>query len=148
MKKHFLLILYIIPTLLIAQESIKNSPNADKWKEVERLIAIKNYAQTLHLLADIKAAAKKNNNSAEWIRAFLAESQTLKINSTADSTFLKTKTHFKQHIRKAKVPEKSILQNFYARFLQANQHRYLSDSSDSFIAQNTIGKQRIIDSLF
>ncbi len=148
MKKYFWLFLYLVPTLLLAQESIKNSPTADKWREIERLISLKNYAQTLPLLADIKAAAKKDNNSAEWIRAFLAESQALKINATADTTFLKIKSHFEQHIKMAKAIEQRVLQNFYARFLLANQHRYLSNSSDTFIAQNTVGKQRIIDSLF
>src|SRR5690606_23780963 len=79
---------------------------------------------------------------------FLAESQALTINSTADSTFTIIVKHFVQHINTAEGVEKNLLQYFYARFLLANQHRYLSASTDIFIAQNATGKQKMIDSLF
>ncbi|HMR17681.1 MAG TPA: MG2 domain-containing protein [Sphingobacterium sp.] len=146
MKIYIWFLLCLAPLFAVAQES--TNATTDAWREVERLIDLKNYAQTLPLLAEIKATAKKNNNSGEWIRAVLAESQSLRINNTDNSTFVETKQHFEQHISQANTLERAVLQNFYAQYLYSNINRFLSERADPFIAQNVAGKTKIIDQLF
>lgn len=148
MKKYIWLIICLFPLSTVAQEPTKDAVNTDIWLEVHRLMGIKNYAQTLPLLNKIKATARANNNRGEWIRAVLAENMSLRINNTDDSTFILVKDHLEKHIKQANKAEQAILQNFYAQYLHNNMHRYLSNSSDSFIAQNNTGKNKIIDSLF
>lgn len=148
MNKYIWLLIGLFPLLTKAQELKKDTSSTDTWREVHRLMEIKNYAQTLPLLNKIKASAQANNNSGEWIRAVLAENLSLRINNTDDNTFILVKKHLEKHIIEANQVEQAILQNFYAQYLHNNRHRYLSDSNDPFIAQNTTGKNKIIDSLF
>ncbi len=148
MKRYIWLLICLFPLLALAQGSVKDTTTADTWREVHRLISIKNYAQTLPLLRQIKATAKDNKNSGEWIRAVLAENLSLRINNTDDSTFILVKNHLEQHIKQANKAEQAVLQNFYAQYLYGNMPRYLSNSRDPFISQNHIGKVKTIDSLF
>lgn len=119
-----------------------------KWQEIERLISIKNYEQILPLLANIKVEARRTDNSAEWVRAFMAESQTKKINATDDDAFIEIDKHFQQHIKQASLVEKAVLNNFYALFLASNLNRYLSESDNPFIAVSEKQKRDYIDSVF
>ena len=145
-KAYFsLLLICLLPFMGVAQTT---STSPIKWKEVERLISIKNYEQILPLLADIKAEARRNDNSAEWIRAFVAEGQTKKVNRTNDSSFVEIEKYFQQHIKQASPVERAILNNFYALFLASNINRYLSDTDNDFIASDNKQKIKHIDSLF
>jgi len=147
MKKLIGLFIFLFPLALVAQDHADQT-NIERWEKVERLISIKNYEQTQPILADIKAAARKNGNKAEWIRAVLAESRVMKVNNTDDTTFVKTRKHLEEAIRQGDTLEKAVLQNFYALFLWSNANRYLSDSSDDFVAADVKTKYRIVDSLF
>lgn len=145
-KVFFLLLVSLLPYFGIAQTVI--TPPSAKWHEIERLISIKNYEQTLPLLADIKAEARRSNNSAEWVRAFMAESQARKVNNTDDSAFIEIQKHFEQNINIASSIEKAILNNFYALFLASNSNRYLSNSKNLFISSSSKDKLKYIDSVF
>src|SRR5690606_4202943 len=46
------------------------------------------------------------------------------------------------------ILERSVLLNFYARFLDVNRYRYKSESRNVFIAKNEKEKQQTVDSLF
>lgn len=148
MKTYIWLLIFLFPALSFAQETSKDTIHAETWQEVHRLMAIKNYSQTLPLLADIKASAKQNNNHGEWIRAVMAENLALSVNNTHDNTFLIINDHFEEHIRQTKGAEHSILQNFYAQHLYNHIYRYHTDSDDPFTAQDYAGKTKLIDSLF
>ncbi|SKB92950.1 TonB-dependent outer membrane receptor, SusC/RagA subfamily, signature region [Sphingobacterium nematocida] len=145
-KVFFLLLVSLLPYFGIAQTVI--TPPSAKWHEIERLISVKNYEQTLPLLADIKAEARRSNNSAEWVRAFMAESQARKVNNTDDSAFIEIQKHFEQNINIASSIEKAILNNFYALFLASNSNRYLSNSKNLFISSSSKDKLKYIDSVF
>ncbi|MFD2553034.1 alpha-2-macroglobulin family protein [Sphingobacterium tabacisoli] len=145
-KTYFpLLLICLLPFMGVAQTTSTSSP---KWKEIERLISIRNYEQILPLLADIKAEARRSDNSAEWIRAIVAEGQTKKVNRTNDSLFVEVEKHFQQHIKQASPIERAVLNNFYALFLASNINLYLSDTDNKFIASDNKQKIKHIDSLF
>ena len=147
MKK--ILFLLILLTPFFGWTQIKNQTVLiDKWKEIERLIAIKNYEQTKSYLVDIKAAAKRNGDQTNWIRAILAESHITRMNTTADSGFVRSKRHFQQAIKESEGTSKAVLNNFYAMFLWSNANRYLSKTDDPFINANGDKKFAIIDSIF
>ncbi|TDQ82887.1 alpha-2-macroglobulin family protein [Sphingobacterium yanglingense] len=141
----YLLFICLLPFIGVAQTTSTPSP---KWKEIERLISIRNYEQMLPVLADIKAEARRKDNSAEWIRAIVAEGQTKKVNRTNDSSFVEIEKYFQQQIKQASAVEKAILNNFYALFLASNINRYLSDTDNDFIASDSKQKIKHIDSLF
>jgi|GEM_PF-3093622 len=82
MKRLLLLAACLWPIFIFAQQPIKIYPFSAKWNEIERLISIKNYEQTMPILAEVKAEARRNNYMATWVRAFLAESNIQRINST------------------------------------------------------------------
>jgi len=147
MKKYIWLLLICIPVLGFSQE-LGSHKQLTKWDEVERLISIKNYEQTLPLLADIKAEARRAKDHAEWIRAFLAESKVLEVNQSGDSTFLRIQNHFDDNIRTAEKVEKAVLQNFYASYLFSNINQYASKSQNKFVAKDAKGKIQMIDSIF
>lgn len=148
MKRYICFVLLLLPFALRSQESSIDTTSSSQWKEVHRLISIKNYAQTLPLLQEIKAAAVKKNNRAEWIRAVLAESVSLRVNQTDDDAFTSTREHFEGYIDRTQGVERAILQNHYAQFLHNNIHRYLSQTEDSFILKKYSEKKQIVDSLF
>ena len=148
MKKYIWLLICLLPLLTIAQEPKVDSSNVDTWKELERLIEIKNYTQTLPLLNRIKTSARTNNRSAEWIRAVLAENLALRVNHSDDAAFTVVKDHLERHINEGNQVEQAILQNFYAQYLHQNRYRYLSDSNDPFMSQNQTGRDKTVDSLF
>lgn len=147
MKKYIWLLLICIPVLGFSQQ-LGSDKQLAKWKEVERLISIKNYEQTLPLLADIKAEARRSKDPAEWMRAFLAEGKVLEVNQSEDSSFLRIQNHFENNIRTAEKVEKSILQNFYASYLFSNINQYASKSQHKFVAKDAKGKIQMIDSIF
>lgn len=113
MKRLLLLAACLWPIFIFAQQPIKIYPFSAKWNEIERLISIKNYEQTMPILAEVKAEARRSNQSATWVRASLAESNIQQINSTSETSFIKIQNHFIQNIEEAKPLEKSVLQNFY-----------------------------------
>lgn len=151
MKRYscFLLIFLLsLPFTLWSQIASVDTSSSATWKEVHRLISIKNYAETLPLLQEIKSAAAKKNNRGEWIRAILAESVSLRINQTNDEAFSKIRQHFEEHIKRTQHTERAILQNHYAQFLLGNIHRSLSQSNDPFISKKYNEKIQMVDSLF
>src|SRR5690606_35847755 len=97
MKKIYWLLIFLLPLQLLGQ-ALDSIFIAQKWKEVEGLLAMKNYEQTLPYLAVIKSHAKNQNNSAEWIRAVLAESQAKTINKTGEQSFISIRKHFEENI--------------------------------------------------
>lgn len=147
MKKYICLLLICIPVWGFTQEHDLGKVKT-MWSEVERLISIKNFQQTLPLLADIKAEARRSEDPAEWMRAFLAEGKVLEVNQSEDSSFLRIQKHFEENIRTAKKTEKAVLQNLYAGYLFANINQYASKSQNQFIASDAKGKIKLIDSIF
>jgi len=147
MKRYIWLLLTCLPIWGFSQE-LKPGKVETKWNEVERLIAIKNFTQTLPILADIKAEARRSGNQAEWVRAFLAEGKVLEVNQSEDSAFLRIQKHFEDNIRIAEKLDKSVLQNFYALYLFSNINRYASKSQNKFAAKDAKGKIGMIDSIF
>src|SRR5690606_11503180 len=87
------LIICLFPLLTIAQKQAADTADTGTWREVHRLISIKNYAQTLPLLNQIKAKAEENNNRGDWIRAVMAENLSLRVNNTEDDSFVFVKNH-------------------------------------------------------
>ncbi|ULT24669.1 hypothetical protein KUH03_38030 [Sphingobacterium sp. E70] len=147
MKRYIWLLLTCLPIWGFSQE-LKPGKVETKWNDVERLIAIKNFTQTLPILADIKAEARRSGNQAEWVRAFLAEGKVLEVNQSEDSAFLRIQKHFEDNIRIAEKLDKSVLQNFYALYLFSNINRYASKSQNKFVAKDAKGKIGMIDSIF
>lgn len=147
MRKYILLLLAFLPTWGFSQD-LNPKKTITKWNEVERLIAIKNYKQTLPLLADIKAEARGSGNHAEWLRAFLAESKVLEVNQPSDSSFLLIQKHFESNIQRSEKLAKAVLQNFYALYLFSNINQYASKSQNAFVAKDAKGKIQLIDSIF
>ncbi|MGE8379464.1 MAG: tetratricopeptide repeat protein, partial [Sphingobacterium sp.] len=147
MKRYIWLLLTCLPIWGFSQE-LKPGKVETKWNEVERLIAIKNFTQTLPILADIKAEARRSGNQAEWVRAFLAEGKVLEVNQSEDSAFLRIQKHFEDNIRIAEKLDKLVLQNFYALYLFSNINRYASKSQNKFVAKEAKGKIGMIDSIF
>ncbi|MGY5252037.1 alpha-2-macroglobulin family protein [Sphingobacterium spiritivorum] len=154
MKNLLLIVIALFPLFVKAQKK-ESSP---KWKKVEELINIKNYEQTLPILADIKAEARSTNNSPEWVRAFLAENRAHTINQTMESSFKVLKNHFKSNIKQANPLEQQVLTNFYAVFLSANIHQLLEKSAivpvqratelykiDSIFRQSLADKERLLE---
>ena len=141
---YFLLLLPILANAQVKDES----KFLNKWEEVERLIAIKNYEQTKPLLHIIRYESKKYGKSDQWIRAVVAESQLMKINTNDDDTFVKIKNHFEQAIKEGSALEKSILNNYLAMYLWSNANRYNTTITDAFVKANGKNKLSIIDSLF
>ncbi len=147
MKRLIWVFIFLFPWTLAAQDYAEKA-NVDRWKEVERLISIKNYEQIRPMLADIKATARNRGDRAEWVRAVLAESRVMKVNNTDDATFVKIRKHFQEALLQSDVLEKAVLQNFYGMFLWANANRYLSESTDDFVAADAHTKHKMIDSIF
>lgn len=146
MKKLLWIILVLFP--LIAHSQTIPKDQSLRWAEVERLMQIKNYEQTLPILADIKATAIKENDEGTWLRAFLAETNVTQINSSDDQAFIRIDQNFQKGIRESKSLIKDVLYNFYATFLHSNFNRYLSKSENKFLAANAEQKSNIIDSLY
>ncbi|MGJ1269294.1 MG2 domain-containing protein [Sphingobacterium spiritivorum] len=154
MKNLLLIVIALFPLFVKAQKK-ESSP---KWKKVEELINIKNYEQTLPILADIKAEARSSNNSPEWVRAFLAENRAHTINQTTEASFKVLQNHFKNNIKQANPLEQQVLTNFYAVFLSANIHQLLEKSAivpvqratelykiDSIFRQSLADKERLLE---
>ncbi len=147
MKKIFLLVIILAPILLFGQQTKTDPMITKKWKEVERLISIGNYLETSALLADIKAHAKKTKDEPMEIRAILAESQMLKVNTTDEDFFDKVEKFFQDNIQQSGPIQKNILNSFYAQFLGSNMD-YYSESKNKFLSADRKTKYAIIDSLF
>ncbi|MGN0003302.1 MAG: alpha-2-macroglobulin family protein [Sphingobacterium composti] len=147
MKKLYWLLIFLLPLRLFGQ-ALDSNFIAQKWKEVESLLAMKNYEQTLPYLAVIKSHAKKQNNSAEWIRAVLAESQAKTINKTGEQSFISIRKHFEESIAQGNPIEKSILNNYYAMYLWSNSNTFKTKSTDDFLQATGPSKLQIIDSIF
>ncbi|MFD2970262.1 alpha-2-macroglobulin family protein [Sphingobacterium bambusae] len=148
MKRNLLLLLLLAPMFLFAQEQPLRIGIDGQWKQIEQLIAIKNYEQTLPILADIKAHAKRNGIRDVYIRAFLAETQALRVNKTDDKTFEEIQKHFERTLQEGDIVQRSVIKNFYALFLESNSHRFQPVSSNRFIKATSEEKQQIIDSVF
>jgi TonB-dependent SusC/RagA subfamily outer membrane receptor len=147
MKKIFWLVILLLPIRLFGQ-TLDNKFMVEKWKEVESLLAMKNYEQSLPYLAVIKSHAKKDGNSAEWIRAILAENQGKIITQNGEQAFISIRTHFEKSIAESNTIEKAILNNFYAMFLWTNANNYKTKSTDNYLTAAGTKKMQIIDSLF
>ncbi|MFD2743636.1 MULTISPECIES: alpha-2-macroglobulin family protein [Sphingobacterium] len=119
-----------------------------QWKEIDRLISIKNYQQTLPIIQAIKKKAKVNGNSPEWIRAVLAEHHGLTLNMPTDSAFYRNQNHLLAHIDNANGIEKSVLQNIYATFLLRNLYTRRVEETDGYLSWDINQKTATIDSLF
>ena len=147
MKQLFILICMLLPILSFGQGNAGDPSIQEKWKEVERLISIHNYEEAKPILSDIKTYAKRTGNDPMVLRAFLAENRLLQVNVTEDQFFLKIDQHFQQEISTAKPVVKSLLQFFYAEFLNS-ERRFRSQSDHPFVAGNDSTKNKIIDSIF
>ena len=147
MKKIFLLVITLAPIILFGQQSKIDPIITEKWKEVDRLNSIGNYEQTAPLLSDIKAYAKKVKNQPMEVRAILAESQLLRINTTEEDLFDKVEKHFLENIKQTGPIQKSLLYSFYAQFLGSNMN-YYSESKNKFLLADEKTKFKILDSLF
>jgi len=148
MKKALWILLLFIPLFSIGQISPQTNDLTKTWLEVDRLFSIKNYEQALPLLGRIKAESLKRKDDALWLRAFLAETQVAAVNTTDDNQFEKIDQLFQNNISTAKPLVKDVLYNFYASFLENNLHRYLSNSSNKFVAAEHQQKWDMIDSLY
>ena len=147
MKKLYWFLIFLLPLQLLGQ-TLDSNFIVKKWQEVESLLAMKNYEQTLPYLAVIKTHAKKQGNSAEWIRAILAESQTKTVNQTSEQSFTSIRKHFEESIAQGNPLEKSILNNYYALFLWSNANTFKTKSEDDFLVATGPQKLQIIDSVF
>jgi TonB-dependent SusC/RagA subfamily outer membrane receptor len=147
MKRIFWLLILLLPIRLLGQE-FDNKFITEKWQEVESLMAMKNYEQTQPYLAIIKAHAKKQGNSAAWIRAILAENQVKTVNQNGEQAFISIRNHFKESISQSNTVEKAILNNYFAMFLWANSNNYKTKSKDNFLKAIGERKLQIIDSVF
>ncbi|WP_254534186.1 MG2 domain-containing protein, partial [Sphingobacterium sp. LZ9M9] len=119
----------------------------EKWKEVDRLISIGNYEQTAPLLNEIKTYAKKSKNGPMELRAIIAESQLLQVNTTQEDLFDKVDKHFQNNINQAEGVQRSLLYSFYAQYLGSNTD-YYSESKNKFLEADEETKYKILDSLF
>ncbi|MCL7989316.1 MG2 domain-containing protein [Sphingobacterium sp. lm-10] len=142
MRHIAIIFLAILPILCFGQDI------DTQWKEVDRLISIKNYQQTLPIIQAIKKFAKTSGNSPEWIRAVLAEHHGLTINMTEDSAFYRKQNHLITHIGEASGVEKSILQNMYASFLLQNINRRRVEEAEGYLSWDAKQRNGYIDSLF
>ncbi|GGH26153.1 alpha-2-macroglobulin [Sphingobacterium alkalisoli] len=142
MQRIVISLLLLVPLLATGQDF------KSQWEEVDRLISIKNYQQTSPLIASIKAKARAESNSPEWIKAVLAEHHSLTTNMRNDSAFYHIQEHLLSHIDKASLLEKKVLQNVYASFLF--QQSYLSrvESAHGFLTWDLDKRKVHIDSLF
>ncbi|WP_392469665.1 MG2 domain-containing protein [Sphingobacterium cellulitidis] len=147
MKRIILLIFALTPLLLFSQGINTKNMIDEKWKEVDRLISIGNYEQTTPLLHEIKAYAKKAKDGPMEIRAILAESQLLKVNTTQEDFFDKVEKHFQKSIDQTEGVQRSILYSFYAQFLGSNM-QYFSESKNKFLEADEETKYKILDSIF
>ncbi len=148
MKKVFWVIVFLFPIVVFGQINKTDSMQIKRWIEVERLISIKNYAETMPILQDIKAKAMLDKDEATQIKATLALFHTYKINNGDELVFEKVVESFENEISKAKGVEKSLYYNLFASYLLANNYRNASKSDQFFFKENNKGKTRIIDSLF
>jgi len=148
MKKALWIPLLLVFTCIVPFYSQAQTSLEDKWKEVNRLIGIKNYDQTLPILADIKVIAMRNHDEGTWVKAFLAESLAKGNNVADDQVFENQEKHFKSNITASKGLRKAVLQNFYASYLLSNEFRYLSKSDNTFLQADAEKKKRIIDSVY
>ena len=148
MKKVFWIFVFMLPILIMGQTNKTDSTQIKRWLEVERLISIKNYAETMPILQDIKAQAKLEKDEATHIKATLALFHTFKINNGDALSFEKVVESFEQEIGNAKGVTKALYYNLFASYLLANNYRNASKSDHFFIKENNKGKTRIIDSLF
>lgn len=147
MKKLILLVIILAPIFLFGQK-IKTDPMiAEKWKEIDRLNSIGNFEQTAPIVKEIKAYAKKNNDAPMLIRAILAESQFLRINTMQKDFFSKVEKHFQENINETNGVQKSLLYGFYAQFLGSNS-AYYSEGDNKFLTSDEKTKNKIIDSIF
>ncbi|WP_313191141.1 alpha-2-macroglobulin family protein [Sphingobacterium sp.] len=119
----------------------------EKWKEVDRLISIGNYEQTAPLLNEIKTYAKKSKNGPMELRAIIAESQLLQVNTTQEDLFDKVDKHFQNNINQTEGVQRSLLYSFYAQYLGSNTD-YYSESKNKFLEADEETKYKILDSLF
>lgn len=149
MKRLYSLVLMLIPALLWGQTKQETSAIMDKWKEIDRLISIKNYEQTKPLLADIKAHALKHKDDPMFVKAFLAESNVYRINNDEEKFFELGQAHFVKNIAASKSAlVKSVLTNFYADFLYSNQYVDYSETKNSYLKKSRRDRLAFIDSLY
>lgn len=149
MKRLYSILLMLIPALVWGQSKQESAAIADKWKEIDRLISILNYEQTKPLLADVKAYALKYKDEPMFVKAFFAESTTLRINNKEEEFFELGQKHFETTIEQTKSTLiKSILTNFYAQYLESNIYFELSETKNIFLQKNRKDKLKQIDSLY
>lgn len=149
MKRLYSLVLMLIPALLWGQTKQETSAIMDKWKEIDRLISIKNYEQTKPLLADIKAYALKHKDDPMFVKAFLAESNVHRINNDEEKFFEQGQAYFEKNIAASKsVLVKSVLTNFYAQYLQSMLYLNYSEPKNAFLKMSRKERMLFIDSLY
>ncbi|WP_156307044.1 alpha-2-macroglobulin family protein [Sphingobacterium endophyticum] len=148
MKYLIWILLFLYPFYTHSQELIKNISNESKFSEIDRLIKIKNFEQTLPIIADIKSNSLKSKDYSSWLRAYLAEMNVLQVNSTVERTFEKVDSVFQQSVQTSNPLIKDILYNFYASYLQEFIGKTLTKSQHSFLTAPYSEKVRRIDSLY
>lgn len=149
MKRLYSLVLMLIPALLWGQTKQETSSIMNKWKEVDRLISIKNYEQTKPLLTDIKAYALKHQDDPMFVKAFLAESNVYRINNEEEKFFELGQAHFEKNIAASKSTlVKSVLTNFYAQYLQSMLYLNYSEPKNVFLKKSRKERMLFIDSLY
>src|SRR5690606_3578415 len=90
--------------------------------------------------------AKKSNNGPMEIRAIIAESQLLQVNTTQEDLFDKVDKHFQNNINQAEGVQRSLLYSSYAQYLGSNTD-YYSESKNKFLEADKETKYKILDSL-
>lgn len=142
MQRLILFFVVLLPFVALGQDF------KSQWKEVNRLISIRNYNETQPLLAAIKAKAKSEHNSPEWVRAVLAEHFAVTTNMTSDSAFYHKQQHLLNHIDKATPLEKKVLQNIYSLFLFQHFHYSRVEAGTGFLTWEPEKRKSYIDSIF
>ncbi|MBE8715452.1 alpha-2-macroglobulin family protein [Sphingobacterium hungaricum] len=142
MKRLYVFLLLFFPILLVAQQ------NEQAWKQVDSLVAIKNYQQTLPILNRIKTQAKTEQNSPEWIKAVIAEINGLTVNQNKETKIDLTQEHFEKNIKEANLKERAVLYNLYAIFLQNYVQNQVINDKNNYLALTRDKKLVFIDSLY
>src|SRR5690606_14210153 len=99
------------------------------------------------LLNEIKTYAKKSKNGPMELRAIIAESQLLQVNTTQEDLFDKVDKHFQTNINQTEGVQRSLLYSFYAQYLGSNID-YYSESKNKFLEADEVTKYKILDFLF
>ena len=104
--------------------SVNSTPQkAGAWGEVERLISEQKFAEALPKVGQIREAAERAGNEADWARALIREVQ-LHIALHSYETAVR---EFKEHAWPRSYPERAALSLFYAQSLVTYYQSYSWD---------------------